>query len=305
MKMVIKSRKYKMEDDLTLLLNFLRETYFETKVLYNLFPTRFENDNDIYPEGIRIWELFYKEENSSEGKVIGFISPARKNIYHIQINPKFHDILPEMVDWIVQHVKKINETIKEFEEILIIVLEGHSDLEKVLSLSGFIKNSSDGFLMIKTISNYRNNNVLPVGFSIRSLKGKKDYPLYALAIRDTFGHGDWFNEEVVEKNTKKSYYKQELDLIIEAPNGDIASFCTFRIDPISKLTELEPMGTVPKYRKLGLGKILLEEGFKRLKKYNPSLLFIAGASDNPGANKLYDSTGFEIKGTYYVLENTI
>jgi len=59
------------------------------------------------------------------------------------------------------------------------------------------------------------------------------------------------------------------------------------------------MGTHPDYRGLGLAKALISEGMRRLKDYDPLLLYIDGAADNPGVNRLYDATGFEKRGTYY------
>ena len=44
---------------------------------------------------------------------------------------------------------------------------------------------------------------------------------------------------------------------------------------------------------------MLCEGFKRLKEYGPTLLYIGGAADTPAANRLYESTGFTIRRDYY------
>jgi predicted GNAT family acetyltransferase len=78
-----------------------------------------------------------------------------------------------------------------------------------------------------------------------------------------------------------------------------------RVDPVSRATELEPMGTHPAYRGFGLATALISEGMRLLKKYDPLNLYIDGAADNPGANRLYEVTGFEKKGTYYYWSKTI
>ena len=65
------------------------------------------------------------------------------------------------------------------------------------------------------------------------------------------------------------------------------------------------MGTHPDYRRMGLAKALISEGMRRLKKYDPLNLYIAGAADNPAANRLYEVTGFEKSGTYYYWSKTI
>lgn len=74
---------------------------------------------------------------------------------------------------------------------------------------------------------------------------------------------------------------------------------------MSRTTELEPMGIHPDYRGRGLGKALIFEGMRRLKDYDPLNLYIDGAADNPGANRLYEATGFEKKGTYHYWSKVI
>lgn len=110
---------------------------------------------------------------------------------------------------------------------------------------------------------------------------------------------------MLEGLSRASFYRGDLDLVVVAPGGDITSFCTFRMDPPSRVTELEPMGTLPEYRRLGLAKALLVEGFRRLAKYDPTLLYIGGAADTPEANRLYEVTGFNGRFDYYYWYKTI
>ncbi len=58
------------------------------------------------------------------------------------------------------------------------------------------------------------------------------------------------------------------------------------MDPASKITNLEPMGTHPDYRRLGLAKTLITEGLKRTMMIEPSLFYIGGAVNTPAANQL-------------------
>ena len=78
-----------------------------------------------------------------------------------------------------------------------------------------------------------------------------------------------------------------------------SSFCTFRVDLQSRVAELEPMGTLPKYRRMGLAKAIIAEGFRRISEYSPTLLYIGGAANTLEANRLYEVTGFTEKYYYY------
>ncbi|MBE0633183.1 GNAT family N-acetyltransferase, partial [Candidatus Bathyarchaeota archaeon] len=105
--------------------------------------------------------------------------------------------------------------------------------------------------------------------------------------------------EVLEELAGASFYNPDLDLVAVDEAGKIVSFCTFRVDVPSGTTELEPMGTLAEYRGLKIGRALLCEGFRRLNKYNTSLLYIGGAANNPAANRLYELTGFTTRFDMY------
>jgi ribosomal protein S18 acetylase RimI-like enzyme len=176
-------------------------------------------------------------------------------------------------------------------KVSIVSLEGNTARESALRENGFKKGSIYGIIRIRSVEAPIPDYKPPDGFKIRSVQPEKDINIIADAIRVIFGHGEWFTGEVLEETSRASFYKEDLDLVAVAPDGSIASFCTFRFDSPSGITELEPIGTLPKYRKLGLAKALLSEGFKRLKKYEPKLLLV-GAANTPEANRLYEVTGF-------------
>lgn len=297
--MSLKSKTYDPDFDFDRIIVFLRETYLETKILTNCFPNRFENDKNNYPAGIHIWEEVDLENNV---KIVGLTLPESKNIYSIQCHPNYFHIIPEMVNWIINHTKSVKNDLNKKENLSIVCLDQFVPLERILQDQGFIKDKNYGYLRFRNINKPVHEHKDPGGFFVRSIIGKEEYGLYAKGVRDTFGHGEFFNAELVQELNSNSYYNHDLDLFIEAPNGDIAAFCTFRMDPETRITELEPMGTLPNYRKLGLGKLFLAEGFKRLKKYKPSLLYIGGAADTPEANRLYDSVGFTEKRRIYLWE---
>ena len=171
--------------------------------------------------------------------------------------------------------------------------------EAALRERGFERGPVYGILRVRDLNAPIPDAPVPEGFTIRSVRGREDYEKLAANIRTVFGHGEWFTADTLEGIARGSFYIRDLDLVAEAPDGAIASFCTFRVDPVSRATELEPMGTHPDYRGLGLAKSLIFEGVRRLQRYDPLLLYIDGAADNPGANRLYEATGFVKKGTYF------
>jgi ribosomal protein S18 acetylase RimI-like enzyme len=291
--MTITSRGYTPDLDFPKVQEFLFEVHKETGTFQNWLPTRFENSHMDRVEDIRIWE------EGVRGRVMAVANPETRTIYFIQIRPGHPPLLDTVIRWIETHVasKKPDPAVKQ--KIHIINIEGDREREAALRKRGFEKGPVYGILRVRDLNAPIPDAPVPEGFTIRSVQGRKDYEKLAANIRTVFGHGEWFTADTLEGIARGSFYIRDLDLVAEAPDGAIASFCTFRVDPVSRATELEPMGTHPDYRGLGLAKSLISEGMRRLKDYDPLLLYIDGAADNPGANRLYEATGFEKKGIYY------
>jgi predicted N-acetyltransferase YhbS len=54
-------------------------------------------------------------------------------------------------------------------------------------------------------------------------------------------------------------YRPDLDIHIVSPHNDIASFATMWYDQRNKIGILEPLGTIPQYRKMGLGRLCIQQ----------------------------------------------
>ena len=283
--MTIPSRGYNPENDLNLVLAFLAQTHFETGTLRNWFPTRFENSHDQHVDDIRIWE--------DQGSIVAVANPEEPFVYYIQVKPEYSHLEAEIIPWIVSHskTKKTGNT----QTLTVVSLEENTEREQLLSCQGFTKSGTAGYIRLRPKDAQIQEPLLPDGFNFRAIHGREDYDRLAASVRKIFGHGDWFTGDIIESIRSCSFSIPELDIIIETPDGDIAAFCTFRVDPNSRIAELEPLATDPDYRKLGLAKAILLEGLKRLQKHTPTLTHIGGAADNPGANRLYDSAGFTEK----------
>ncbi|WP_367362535.1 GNAT family N-acetyltransferase [Mesotoga sp.] len=50
------------------------------------------------------------------------------------------------------------------------------------------------------------------------------------------------------------------------PAREIAGFCTIWYDDVTRTGYYEPVGVVPEYHKRGLGKAMLTEGLRKLKR---------------------------------------
>jgi len=79
--------------------------------------------------------------------------------------------------------------------------------------------------------------------------------------------------------------------IAVAPDGTLAAYCISWLDPRTKTVEIEPLGTHPEYRKLGLGRAIVDEVIRRAAERGARSVLVWGAHSNAVAKHLYGSAG--------------
>jgi mycothiol synthase len=82
-------------------------------------------------------------------------------------------------------------------------------------------------------------------------------------------------------------YRRDLDLVVIAPEGEVAAFCTIWFDDVTRSGYFEPLATVPAHQRRGLGKAIMTEGLRRLQSIGATMAFVSGYS--AAANALYRS----------------
>lgn len=89
-------------------------------------------------------------------------------------------------------------------------------------------------------------------------------------------------------------YRGDLHVLVEAPDGTMASSTIMWLDEVNRTAEFEPVGTHPGYRRLGLGRAMLLHGMHMARAAGAMHMTVAclGAPGHPAARGLYYSVGF-------------
>lgn len=87
-------------------------------------------------------------------------------------------------------------------------------------------------------------------------------------------------------------YYQELDLLVEASNADVAACGLFWPDPVTGVGVVEPMRTEAAYQRLGLARHHLTAGLAWLAVHGCVRFDVTYKNDNPAARNLYLGVGF-------------
>ena len=89
-------------------------------------------------------------------------------------------------------------------------------------------------------------------------------------------------------------YRGDLHILVEAPDGTMASSTIMWLDEPNRTAQFEPVGTHPGYRRRGLARAMLLHGMHRARAAGAAHMTVAclGAPGHPAARGLYYSVGF-------------
>lgn len=125
---------------------------------------------------------------------------------------------------------------------------------------------------------------LPDGFSLTSLAEECDWSKVHRVLWRGFGHGDDvpMNEEEFESRrrmfeTPKA--QRDLKIAVKSPNGDFAAFCGMFYESTGRFAYVEPVATVPDYRRMGLGKAAVLEGIRRCGALGAEVAYVGSDQD--------------------------
>jgi ribosomal protein S18 acetylase RimI-like enzyme len=96
-------------------------------------------------------------------------------------------------------------------------------------------------------------------------------------------------------------YRPELDWVAETPDGRFASYATLWLDERHGAGLIEPVGTDPAFRRLGLARAVCVAALHALRKAGATQAYVnpRGDADYPIPARLYRSLGFTDDGRTY------
>jgi ribosomal protein S18 acetylase RimI-like enzyme len=131
---------------------------------------------------------------------------------------------------------------------------------------------------------------LPAGFSLRTAT-LADAEQLAAVRNAAFGEG-WGAEEYREQIMLKPGYNVDHEMVVVAPNGQIAAFTVLWLDELNKVGLFEPVGTDPTFQRRGLARALMLAGLKMLQQAGMATARVEHDASNTAARELYQQLGF-------------
>ncbi len=134
---------------------------------------------------------------------------------------------------------------------------------------------------------------LPAGFRFRT--AAEVGPAAATRAHVDAWHPSTFTETSMAGVQATWPYRDDLHVLVEAPDGTLVANAIMWFDPASRTAEFEPVGTHRSYRRQGLATALLWHGMHRARDAGAETMLVAclGSSARPAARDLYYGVGFE------------
>jgi mycothiol synthase len=241
-------------------------------------------------EVVFIWE-------TDTGKIVSVLSPEGKGDAHLQVHPGM--CTPELEEeMIVVAEKNLAFPSADGKQKLCVWANGRDQRrQSILKRHGYTRSGDPETQRRQMLDGPLVDAHPPPGYTVRSLGDGAELLDRCYASGLAF-HPDSITFAVENREDVSWYYniqtaplyRRDLDIVAIAPDGGVASFCTIWFDDVTRAAYFEPVGTVPAQQRRGLGKSVLCEGLRRLKKMGAVVAFVGGYST--AANALYSSAGF-------------
>jgi ribosomal protein S18 acetylase RimI-like enzyme len=135
--------------------------------------------------------------------------------------------------------------------------------------------------------------VLPDGFRFRTAEEVSPEAVVQAHI-DAWAPSTYTAEGYHGVRQTPSYWPN-LHMLVEAPDGTMASSTIMWLDPVNRSAEFEPVGTYPDYRRMGLARAMLLHAMHAARDAGARHMTVAclGAPGHRNARGLYRSVGFQ------------
>lgn len=283
--MPVTFRCYRMLTDFDRVHQYLADVYDPKMLNGYLLPQLFEYShthamfNQSLTHRFGIWE--------SDGDLVGF---ACYDMYpgecFISVRPGYESLLPDIVRYAEYRRSRSRALFVRPPSPL-----GSPETGKqaLLASLGYAKQQSTPVTIFPYDKPFP-DVPLPEGFTIVSLAEENDPKRASECLWYGFDHGpgpdpdDNADARLMAQGAPN--FRPDLTTVIKAPGGEYACFAGMWLDDQNHYAYLEPLATLPQYRRMGLATIAVVEGMKKSKRLGATYCF-------GGAGPFYDDLGFE------------
>ena len=288
--MSIKLRHYNNPADYDLIGNFLVEHYKPENADGNWIQPAWEYMHG-HPaldssslEKIGIWE--------DDGKIVAVTHyESRLGDAFFQFHPDYRHLRHDMLDYAEKYLYGTSKDGKKF--MCVYVNDMDEEFVSLVKGRGYEKDTDETRTMLQFVIPTPFSSInLPEGFRLKSLADECDWTKVNRVLWRGFDHeGEPPASDADIEERRKMFdtptARRDLKIVVEAPDGNFASFCGMFYEPNYKYAYVEPVATDPDYRRMGLGKAAVLEGIRRCGALGATVAYVG--NDLP----IYQAIGFK------------
>jgi mycothiol synthase len=284
----ISSRIFEGEKDFQIMIDLIARVR-PLKYLYD-YPSQVDMEENFASPSIRASTCLWFED----GQLIGwaFVDDFRNLWWELENN---YDAFvgKQIVEWGMDCVRR---TVSNNEKATLDTScrEDNEDRLSFLHKHGFKQEGATTIYMARSLSEPIPEPGLPLGFVIRFVTGHQEAEVIARTHRAAFGT-EYMTTERRLAIMNTSEYDPSLDLVVIAPDGTIAAYCTCSVNGQKLTGNTDPVATHPHYQRMGLARALLLQGLQLLKGRGMKSAHLGTSGDNMAMEKTAESVGFKVE----------
>ncbi len=202
-----------------------------------------------------------------------------------------------------EHIELADDILRWFDDVTaaeagrtVTVLDAETGLIDALRRNGY-REQTDGPFYVHLGRDLTDlpQPELPGGYTLHSMLGVSDADARARLDRAAFSQPpDTLNGVRYREIMRTWPYRPELDRFVAAPDGTPAAFCLAWLDEQNRVAVLEPVGTAPGHRRLGLATAAILSALQAAETLGADYARVCarGNDDHRAARSTYESLGF-------------
>jgi ribosomal protein S18 acetylase RimI-like enzyme len=281
--MSITQRRYKPLADFERVHRFLTDTYDPKTLNSYLLPQYWEYAHHLqWFDYIRTARMGLWEE---DGEIVA-IAAYEMNIGEVHLHCKrgYEELLPQLLKWAEAELAAVADGKRT---LAVWITDKEQNKIDLLRSGGYECVHREPVKIFRYEKPWA-ERTLPEGFSL--IDGANvDYAKLATCFWAGFDHNEPPPDINIDGNIQMCntpHYRKDLMTIVVAPNGDYACALGMWLDGQNHYAYLEPLATLPEYRRMGLATIALTEAMKKTKALGAEYCF-------GGVPDFYTAIGFE------------
>jgi GNAT superfamily N-acetyltransferase len=292
-------RHYHPVDDINRVGEFLDRTYPSNDLAPNWLRPRWEWMTYYHccdaPERLAVFGIW-----EAGGEIVGLANfEMQPGHAYLQVNPDYAQLKFEMLAYAETAFATIEDGTRH---LTLYVNEFDTELAALAAAEGYVQDAESPNVIARyDVAQGFPELVLPEGFRITDRQENNDLHKINRVLWRGFDHEGLAPEEYVAgraDDEKAPLFRPDLVVMIEAPDGNFASYCGIWYVPARRVAYVEPVATDPDYRRRGLGKVAVLEAVRRTGLLGATRAIVL--SGQP----FYKAIGFEPVFEYYPWHKT-